>query len=77
MVLYDSNDDCIPLQGKCLDHVTVTHTHSFQQVELNPGGPGEIENMLEKLHKALHEVHCKFRFWRLLSVYLIRCLMSK
>jgi len=38
----------------------VTHNHSYQQVELNPGGPGEIEGMLEKLHKALHEVHCKF-----------------
>lgn len=38
----------------------MTHNHAYQQVELNPGGPGEIENMLEKLHKALHEVHCKF-----------------
>jgi len=38
----------------------VTHNHSYQQIELNPGGPGDIENMLEKLHKALHEVHYKF-----------------
>lgn len=46
----------IQLQGKCLDQVNVTHNHSYQQVELNAGVPGEIESMLGKLHKALHEV---------------------
>ena len=37
----------------------MTHNHTYQQVELNPGVPGEIENMLDKLHKALHEVCCR------------------
>ena len=38
--------------------MNVTHNHAYQQVELNAGIPGEIENILGKLHKALHEVNC-------------------
>ena len=45
------------LQGKCLDQVNVSHNHAYQQVELNQVVPKEIETLLEKLQKALHEVH--------------------
>lgn len=44
-------------QGKCLDQVNVTHSHAYQQVEMNHSVPKEIDNMFEKLHKALHEVN--------------------
>ncbi|KAJ7394036.1 hypothetical protein OS493_003709 [Desmophyllum pertusum] len=53
--LWITKDFSTTAQGKCLDQVNVTHNHTYQQVELNPGAPKEIENMLEKLHKALHE----------------------
>ena len=43
-------------QGKCQDQVNVTHNHTYQQVEMNQSIPKEIDNILDKLHKALHEV---------------------
>nr|XP_058943375.1 ectopic P granules protein 5 homolog [Pocillopora verrucosa] len=53
--LWIDKNFSVTAQGKCLDQVNVTHNHSYQQVELNAGVPGEIESMLGKLHKALHE----------------------
>ncbi|CAH3172967.1 unnamed protein product, partial [Porites evermanni] len=53
--LWITKDFSVAAQGKCLDQVNVTHNHTYQQVEMNQSIPKEIDNILDKLHKALHE----------------------
>lgn len=53
--LWITKDFTVTAQGKCLDQVNVSHNHAYQQVELNQVVPKEIETLLEKLQKALHE----------------------